>query len=61
MGGQSPETDSKANRTGGDSALVLAMDAVKAHIRDNGLQVGDSLPSEGAFAEEIGVSRGIPV
>ncbi|PLU75272.1 GntR family transcriptional regulator, partial [Sinorhizobium medicae] len=35
------------------------MTAVKTHIRDNGLQVGDWLPSEGAFAETLGVSRSI--
>lgn len=31
--------------------------AVRAHIDDNGLKVGDVLPSEGAFAAELGVSR----
>lgn len=30
---------------------------VNAHIRKHGLAVGDTLPSEGAFAEEFGVSR----
>lgn len=31
--------------------------AVRAHIDANGLKVGDVLPSEGAFAAELGVSR----
>ncbi len=33
------------------------MRAVNKHIRSNGLLVGDPLPSEGAFSEELGVSR----
>lgn len=32
-------------------------DAIKAHIRDNGLHTGDTLPSEAAIAARIGVSR----
>ncbi|WP_307236244.1 FadR/GntR family transcriptional regulator [Pararhizobium capsulatum] len=35
------------------------MNAVKLYIREHGLQVGDELPSEGAFAEQTGVSRTI--
>ncbi|MDE1992876.1 MAG: FadR family transcriptional regulator [Rhizobiaceae bacterium] len=35
------------------------MNAVTNYIRDNSLQVGDELPSEGAFAEQTGVSRSI--
>ncbi|WP_082407454.1 FadR/GntR family transcriptional regulator [Mesorhizobium sp. 1M-11] len=35
------------------------MTAVQSHIRDNGLQVGDELPSEGAFSELTGTSRTI--
>lgn len=31
--------------------------AVNHHIRSNGLLEGDPLPSEGAFSEELGVSR----
>jgi DNA-binding FadR family transcriptional regulator len=34
-----------------------AIEAVRAYISANGLKVGDTLPSEGRFAEEIGVSR----
>jgi GntR family transcriptional regulator, transcriptional repressor for pyruvate dehydrogenase complex len=34
-----------------------AIDAVREHIRSNALKVGDTLPSEGRFAEQIGVSR----
>jgi DNA-binding FadR family transcriptional regulator len=43
----------------GDGLLGRVMTAVKVHIRENGLQVGDSLPSEGAFAEKLGISRSI--
>jgi GntR family transcriptional repressor for pyruvate dehydrogenase complex len=43
----------------GDGLLGSVMTAVKAHIRDNGLQVGDDLPSEGAFAAQTGTSRTI--
>ncbi|WP_428425506.1 FadR/GntR family transcriptional regulator [Pararhizobium sp.] len=35
------------------------MTAVKVYIREHGLQVGDELPSEGAFAEQVSVSRTI--
>src|SRR6478736_1610845 len=41
------------------SLVAKAMDAVKAHIRDEGLHVGDTLPSEGKFAEQLGVSRAV--
>jgi GntR family transcriptional repressor for pyruvate dehydrogenase complex len=54
-----PETDATGGRSGAEGLLGIAMTAVKAHIRDNGLQVGDSLPSEGAFAEQLGISRSI--
>jgi DNA-binding FadR family transcriptional regulator len=43
----------------GDGLLGRVMTAVKVHIRENGLQIGDSLPSEGAFAEKLGISRSI--
>ena len=33
--------------------------AVTAHIRDNGLRTGDTLPSEAAVATSVGVSRTI--
>ena len=59
MGASHPDSDGRADKAGGESALAQTMDAIKAHIRENGLQVGDSLPSEGAFAEQLGVSRGI--
>ncbi len=42
-----------------DGLLGGVVNAVKAHIRENGLQVGDWLPSEGAFSEKLGVSRSI--
>jgi DNA-binding FadR family transcriptional regulator len=35
------------------------MDTVKAHIREKGLRVGDTLPGEGVFAEQLGVSRAV--
>jgi DNA-binding FadR family transcriptional regulator len=35
------------------------MDRVKAHIREKGLRVGDTLPGEGFFAEQLGVSRAV--
>lgn len=55
------ETEKKptAGRSGGEGLLGEVVTAVKTHIRDNGLQVGDWLPSEGAFAETLGVSRSI--
>jgi len=34
-------------QNGAQSLVKTAMDAVKAHIRDEGLHVGDNLPSEG--------------
>lgn len=43
----------------GDGLLGSVMNAVKTYIRDNGLKVGDELPSEGAFAEQTGTSRTI--
>jgi DNA-binding GntR family transcriptional regulator len=48
-----------------DGRLHAVMRAVRAHIHDHGLQAGDALPSEGAFAQMTGVSRtivrGLPV
>ncbi|HEX2624589.1 MAG TPA: FCD domain-containing protein [Sphingomicrobium sp.] len=44
---------------GGKSLVKTAIDAVKAHIRDHNLHVGDPLPSEGFFAKELGVSRAV--
>ena len=43
----------------GKSLVAQAMDAVKAHIRDSGLRVGDTLPGEGYFADRLGVSRAV--
>ena len=43
----------------GKSLVTQAIDAVKAHIRDQGLHVGDTLPGEGFFAEKLGVSRAV--
>lgn len=41
------------------SRVDLAIRAVTDHIRDNGLRVGDSLPGEGHFAANLGVSRAV--
>jgi GntR family transcriptional repressor for pyruvate dehydrogenase complex len=41
------------------SLVAQAMDAVKAFIRENALRVGDALPGEGYFAEQLGVSRAV--
>lgn len=37
--------------------VETAAEAVREHIRTNGLKVGDMLPSEGSFAIDVGVSR----
>jgi len=43
-----------------DGSLVdRAVRCVRDHIRDNNLKVGDTLPGEGAFAEQLGVSRAV--
>lgn len=39
------------------SLVERATDAVRDYIAANGLKVGDTLPGEGRFAEELGVSR----
>lgn len=41
------------------SLVDRAVRAVRDHIRDNDLKVGDSLPGEGAFADRLGVSRAV--
>ena len=53
---------SNQNRRGaqeGGSLVSRAMDAVTNHIRTHGLRVGDTLPGEQHFAEELGVSRAV--
>lgn len=42
-----------------DSLVRRAVQAVTGHIRERGLRVGDSLPGEGWFAAELGVSRAV--
>ena len=43
-----------------DGSLVeQAMRRVRDHIRANDLKVGDTLPGEGRFAEDLGVSRAV--
>ncbi|WP_447752403.1 FadR/GntR family transcriptional regulator [Sphingopyxis fribergensis] len=39
------------------SLAAQAVNAVRSYIRDNDLKVGDALPGEGFFAEQLGVSR----
>lgn len=51
--------DMAARRADGGSLVQRAMDAVKDHIRDQHLRVGDTLPGEGHFASELGVSRAV--
>lgn len=43
----------------GKSLVAQAMDAVKTHIRTAGLHVGDTLPGESYFAQQLGVSRAV--
>lgn len=43
----------------GGSLVDQAVQAVRNHIRDQDLKVGDSLPGEGHFASELGVSRAV--
>ncbi|MEE4453143.1 FadR/GntR family transcriptional regulator [Novosphingobium resinovorum] len=43
----------------GGSLVDLAVQAVRNHIRDHDLKVGDSLPGEGQFATSLGVSRAV--
>ncbi len=52
--------ESKSMSVAKESGLVeRVMDAVRNHIAENGLEPGDVLPSENAFAEKVGVSRTI--
>lgn len=43
----------------GQSLVKTAIEAVKSHIREAELRVGDALPGEGVFAEQLGVSRAV--
>lgn len=43
----------------GGSLVDRAIQAVRDHIRDNDLKVGDKLPGEGSFASDLGVSRAV--
>lgn len=43
----------------GGTLVQSAISAVSAHIRQNNLRVGDTLPGEGHFAETLGVSRAV--
>ncbi len=44
---------------GGEGLLAGVMAAMQHYIRENSLQIGDELPSEGAFSELTGTSRTI--
>jgi GntR family transcriptional regulator, transcriptional repressor for pyruvate dehydrogenase complex len=48
-----------ARRSGAESLVARATQAVRDHIRTNDLKVGDTLPGEGYFAESLGVSRAV--
>lgn len=50
---------SHAREPAGTSLVQRAVSAVNAHIHENGLKVGDSLPGEGHFATALGVSRAV--
>jgi DNA-binding FadR family transcriptional regulator len=43
----------------GKSLVRTAIDAIKDHIRNHELRVGDTLPGESYFAEKLGVSRAV--
>ena len=43
----------------GGSLVDRAVRRVREHIRSHDLKVGDTLPGEGAFAEQLGVSRAV--
>lgn len=45
--------------TGPGSLVQQAMQAVRDHIRDNDMKVGDTLPGEGYFVDLMGVSRAV--
>lgn len=48
-----------AHQAEGGSLVDQALRRVRDHIRDNDLKVGDTLPGEGWFATELGVSRAV--
>ena len=50
---------SPARLDDGGSLVDLAVRRVRDHIRDSDLKVGDTLPGEGQFATELGVSRAV--
>jgi DNA-binding FadR family transcriptional regulator len=43
----------------GGSLVTQAVHAIRSHIREHDLKVGDNLPGEGHFAGELGVSRAV--
>ncbi|HEY2068400.1 MAG TPA: FCD domain-containing protein [Rhizomicrobium sp.] len=58
-GAMSSTVISLAERSGPETLVRQAMNAVTAYIRDAHLKVGDPLPGEMHFAQELGVSRAV--
>jgi GntR family transcriptional repressor for pyruvate dehydrogenase complex len=50
---------SMVGSAGAGSLVQQAMQVVREHIRDNDMKVGDPLPGEGHFADQMGVSRAV--
>ena len=53
------QTQSRRGAHEGGSLVARAIDAVTGHIRANDLRVGDTLPGEAHFADQLGVSRAV--
>lgn len=54
-----PETKEIVRAIEGGSLVDRAVRRVREHIRSHDMRVGDTLPAEGAFAEQLGVSRAV--
>lgn len=54
-----PATGTATRAVDGGSLVDHALRRVREHIRLNDLKVGDTLPGEGWFATELGVSRAV--
>lgn len=52
-------TDDGVRAIEGGSLVDRAVRRVREHIRTHDMKVGDTLPGEGAFAEQLGVSRAV--
>jgi DNA-binding FadR family transcriptional regulator len=53
------ETSDGVRAIEGGSLVDRAVRRVRDHIRSHDMKVGDTLPGEGAFAEQLGVSRAV--